>query len=211
MADGCVYMPQQKQPVIRLGLAASDMDHIEKFRRFVGSTSTIYRWTTTRPSGKVLVPGSFEGAALSLSSAQMAVDLRRFGVVPRKTASAEATEVVAMNRHFWRGVMDGDGHLGVYGKGRGRRLGRNGLAYGRTIGIYGSRQLVGQFRAFLVANGIPVEAKVIPTNGETCHRLTLKGTIADKTAHLLYDDCKTYLSRKMVAAVQTFRVCNPTG
>jgi hypothetical protein len=121
MADGCVH-PTHSQTVIAVTLAHRDAGHLKKFRKFVGSTHCIH--LCVHATGARL-------AKFSFSSSRVARDLKRFGVVPRKSHTARV-KLLSGCRHFWRGAVDGDGW--VYMK--------NGKA---TIGLCGSHQLVSQF------------------------------------------------------------------
>lgn len=196
MADGCVYQPKYGQPIVNLTVCEEDIAHLRTFQSFVGAEQhRLHR-------------GESKGAVwnvLTLTSSTIASDLDRLGIVPRKSLDAKAGPAVTNSRDFWRGVVDGDGYLGVFGRGRAKTIGRNGLQYGRAIGLYGSEHLLGQFRAFLVRNRIPVQANVRPTPGRH-FRIVLKGAVADATVKLLYADAKVALPRKRKAAETAFHV-----
>lgn len=61
--------------------------------------------------------GGFAGSkpqkVLTLSSRKLVVDLARFGVVPRKSYTITYPVIDPnLDRHFIRGIVDGDGHIG---------------------------------------------------------------------------------------------------
>lgn len=95
-ADGWVYNGK----TIGLGLKKPDVGHIEKFRRFIKSDLPIHE-----------KKHSFD---ISITSKEMADDLLKFGITPRKSLSYCPPEHCMNNRDFWRGMIDGDG--GVYNK-----------------------------------------------------------------------------------------------
>lgn len=116
---------------ISLRLQTADAEHVRQFRAFLDATNQI----------QIAAPNERHTGqhTLAVTCKQMASDLARFGVTPRKSYTAAATGV-AFNRDFWRGVIDGDGTVYVHRKGNGSEY--PGLA------LCGSQALVTQFHAF---------------------------------------------------------------
>lgn len=189
MADGCVYQGKYGQPKITLTLAKADVGHLQAFRRFVGATEhKLHPWSSKGASWNVL----------AVFSAAMARDLARVGIVPRKSLHATAGPAVTGSRDFWRGVVDGDGSIGVYGS-DGHVLSGNGKPRGRTLTLYsGSERLLRQFLSFVRRSGIKTDAKVRLVG--TVRRVAFRGTSADAVVSLLYRDATVGLPRKMQAA-----------
>lgn len=109
MADGCVT----DRGEVKLTLSTKDQSHLERFRDFLGSSHSISVATTTSSelrSRRITSTCS----TLNISCRTLVQDLEKFGVVPRKTIVGRATSLVERDRHFWRGVIDGDGCIGVY-------------------------------------------------------------------------------------------------
>lgn len=98
ITDGCVH----RQRRIKLSLQERDSASLDRLAAFVR--------TTARP-GKI-EKGS---RGLRFTSPRMCARLAELGVGPRKTKTAKAPSCLLDNRHFWRGVIDGDGTL-VLGK-----------------------------------------------------------------------------------------------
>ena len=72
----------------------------------------------------------------------MANSLANYDLVPRKCFTAEIKGGIENNRHVWRGVINGDGSLGVRErKDSGRRV--------PYVYLTGSRSVWLQFRVFL--------------------------------------------------------------
>lgn len=94
---------------VMLGLAIRDRGHVEKFRQAISSSSPIM----------VLKPGrtgrsTGDSARVHIYSKRLVEDLISWGVTPRKSASASVPHNAFkgdLERHFWRGVMDGDGSI----------------------------------------------------------------------------------------------------
>lgn len=174
MADGCV-----SGRYLRLGLAEIDLPHIEKLKTFLGSSHVV----AYSPEGVY---------QFAVSSRRLASALAKYGVVPRKTHSAQVIGL-EHNRHFWRGVIDGDGSLGIY------RSGRNMLPRPR-IQLVGSRELLTQFIAFVKAR-FP-ECRLNMTPSRSIYYVGTNGKFARALVALLYSDCSTYLGRKYDKAVE---------
>jgi hypothetical protein len=116
MADGCITQIGERQYQITLGITASDRHHIQAFRKAVGSKHQICSVPgrqSSDPSGRFK---SKPSVRLYLSGDQaLADDLRRWGVVPRKSSEANWVEPTVRQqdlRHFLRGWFDGDGSIG---------------------------------------------------------------------------------------------------
>ena len=95
------------------------------------------------------------------------------------------------NRHFWRGVVDGDGYLEI----------RNGQNTDRIV-VLGSHELVFQFKSFNETN-IP-DAYTLIKRDENIHRLIVHSNTARNLARVLYHNCSIALQRKLMRAQQMF-------
>lgn len=134
MSDGCVT---SKRNMLRLGLSSQDLGHLEKFKYFLGSGHKISHGKEYRLKGgetRHLV-------LLCITSAKITNRLAEFGVVDQKTFSAKVIGL-ENNRHFWRGVIDGDGC--VYWRRRGDTTVE--LA---GLRLAGSIDLMSQFRSYV--------------------------------------------------------------
>lgn len=98
MADGNVTSWGKNQSKISLVLGARDLGHLLQFAQFVG-----YR-------GDVRFIPSHDTYAISGSSALMADDLSRWGVVPDKTHVGAVPDIPSeLVPDYIRGLIDGDG------------------------------------------------------------------------------------------------------
>lgn len=96
MADGCVYDGR-----LSLTLQKGDQGHLVKLRTFLKGPSLPIR--------------SFGDNAVSLqvNSRQLCADLALWGVLPRKSLTAQASGFVEAHPAFWLGMIDGDGTVGI--------------------------------------------------------------------------------------------------
>jgi hypothetical protein len=161
-----------------LSLSYPDMDHVLTFRAFLRSTHAIlYK---TQPNGRPLA--RFTGV-----SAPLIERLNTLGVTPRKSLTATAPPQLVHNRHFWRGVIDGDGSI---------YLNRQQSRAYPNLGLTGSKPLLHQYATFV--------RRVCPTwKGEPHQRsyssvydIRLGGTSATVVLKCLYTECNTALERK---------------
>lgn len=105
MADGCIYHAPPRVPEIRLELSDKDKAHVERFRRFLSVELPVRERKIKMPDGRVALYNLCVGR-----SRQIADKLATYGVIPGKLQRTHVTHL-EHNRHFWRGVMDGDGCL----------------------------------------------------------------------------------------------------
>jgi hypothetical protein len=175
MADGAVV-----HNALTVTLAQKDAAHVCALRTFLGSGHKIME---TRNSGY----GGHEAVRLHVKSKRLVGDLATLGVGPRKSMTAVAPETLVGNRHFWRGVIDGDGHVGIDRRRDHARL-----------GLVGSLPLLEQFRGF-VCGLTQTKALVRPHKG--IYRFEVSGVAATHILHHLYHDAAPALRRKAALAI----------
>jgi len=97
LSDGCVY-----QNRIQLGLNQRDIEHVRKFQQFV--SGDFYQIQKVE---------SNKSCNLRFVSRQMAEDLGKYGVVPRKSLTDAFAQNIPQQYipHYLRGVFDGDGSV----------------------------------------------------------------------------------------------------
>lgn len=107
MADGCISQESgKKTPRLLLRLSVKDRKHLERFRDWIGSGHAIYEKDHLDPKNNVQ-----RSCCLQIASSQLCADLKKWGVVERKTGNERPAEVLLTNRDFWRGCVDGDGSV----------------------------------------------------------------------------------------------------
>jgi hypothetical protein len=188
MADGCISEEQNAQPTIALGLAATDRLHVEMFRQFLGSSHKIYE--TCSKSGF----SSGSAVHFSVRSSRLVSALRGYGIEPRKSFTARVSGLEE-NRHFWRGVIDGDGHLGMRQQ--------NGVRPYPKIGMVGSRALLEQFAGFVRRLQPDCRAQVAPLH--SIWQFSTSGRFAQAITQRLYADCTVALARKATHAEEVLK------
>lgn len=99
MADGCVMDDNR----IRLYLQKSDIEHLQKFRKFVNCEHVI-SYSSKYPNR----------VSLEFTSIDIANILKTYNIIPRKTLTAIPPEPIVFGKYFpdyLRGLFDGDGTI----------------------------------------------------------------------------------------------------
>ena len=184
-ADGTIVERSGRSPVLALVLAEKDKEHIYSFREFLGSSHKILTVNYQKYYGYF---SSQNGIRLAVSSARLVSALKNVGFV--KHLGSIAIKELACSIHFWRGVVDGDGCIGVLSGNR---------AHHARLELVGGFPLLSQFVEY-IHNQIPLcKISVRP------HRSIFKVGLSCKTAlqmiDILYTDTTISLSRKHNAAI----------
>ena len=94
-ADGCV----DSKGRVRLYLQLSDIEHLKKFARFVGSTHTINENPTRNR------------CSIEFTCSAMVLDLQRWNITPNKSITYSPPTGLKYQKDFLRGLFDGDGTI----------------------------------------------------------------------------------------------------
>ena len=172
MADGCVT----DQGALRLCLQQRDRPHVEKFRAFMESEHPIFSVKQAKAVG------------ILIGSKDLCQALVKLGVTPRKSLVSRAHDSVADSRHFWRGMIDGDGHI---------RL--------QSLSLTGGQDLLNQWLGFETRCGC--KPQVIRRVKRELFRSECYGSTRVKMLDILYRDTSPEhrLDRKFEAASDALR------
>lgn len=180
MTDGCITSNKHTDYVI-LRIKESDRAHVERLRRFLRAQHEVKLHASTTPKGEAR-----KVASLAIGSTRLVEQLAKYGVVPLKTRTAEARGGIENSRHFWRGVLDGDGCIGF----------RSRKHYEPTAVVQfcsASERLMSQFVEH-IRPAIGSTTSVWWSRGTWCCMIhTLKAVALIRH---LYADCRVALDRK---------------
>ena len=196
MADGSIVR-RQGEPAIDCRLALRDIDHIRALCDFVGRGKPI----THKAKGQAPLVG------WRVISEPMAGDLARWGIVPVKGRLDDTAPKgeARLSIDFWRGMIDGDGSIGMSGRSPQVQLtGRRGI----------SEAFIEFVEANLMLHLLPrydrtakrylrkVRIHEYPEGGAT--KVILNGKNAVALCELLYANAPhgLYLRRKRGAAIE---------
>lgn len=186
MADGCISdrsIRGYATHTIKLAIKEEDYSHIERFKKFVGSNKhKIGRDYKTMPSGNTYCTIIFK-----FNSKRIADKLSEFGVVPRKT-SKEKVIGLENSRHFWRGLIDGDGCLTINSRGQ------------PLIELVNGKDMLDQYKNYIATLNPNFSKKIITKRDCNDYILTCSCRPAYEIIKHLYSDCTIALDRKLAIA-----------
>lgn len=191
-ADGNVYI-KDCQYRITLGLSSSDEEHVLKFRNALGSNAPIIKQIKK-------FHGNYSTSTVSVfcvSNKKLSLDLSRLGCVPNKTFKTTFPTVdqlpVELQKHFIRGVFDGDGCISFSPHDE-----SNSIPHA-DFQILGTQNLLNGIAKVLVDNDVVeknVSVNIIPN--QKIFRLRIGGVYnISLLRKYLYDNATVYLQRKM--------------
>ncbi len=164
LADGNVHQAKKRSKQLNIGLAEKDWEHLEKFKKFIGSNKPLYY--------------NNKAVFISISSNRIVEKLAEYNIVPRKSNIAKVPDQLKNNRHFWRGMIDGDGWV---------TLTKQGYP---CIGLCGTIDVVQNF-----INIVGKNAK-IGVRGNNFSETRYYATTGQAVVKFLYDNSTIYLNRK---------------
>lgn len=200
LADGNITRRPQNQyrdwnPTITVMLSLQDWFQVQKFNDFISPGRPV---SVCYPERAEVEKGRSAMARTVIYSKQIADDLESLWITEKKTHTARVHDSLKDNRHFWRGVVDGDGSLSFVAQ----KNTKYSVPYQR-FNIVGTTDVCQKFYEWAKPFLPGCEAKIVKVNYcKSLYSLALGGKYAAKIASVLYDDCSLYLDRKKVIAEQ---------
>jgi predicted DNA-binding protein YlxM (UPF0122 family) len=179
ITDGNVMRLSKNASVISLGLQIGDAPTVKRFRDFISPMANVNY--SERRDG-------LDTVAFRFRSVEVANDLSKLGVVPRKSLMAKVSEDLALNADFWRGAVDGDGSV---------KQCPDGACY--TM-LCGSFALVNQFADYCQHLIPGFRPSVLQNN--TIARTSISGRKAGIILKALYGNATVAMERKHVVALR---------
>lgn len=189
LADGCVSRSNT------ITLSSIDYEVIARYVLFLGGyTSCI----TTREAHECLIKGKKYNRnnfyTYSFADKEIAARLAELGLVKNKTPIVKAPDILKNNRHFWRGYLEGNGHISVDNQNR------------AVFEISsGSKVILEQFMEY--ANLLVPLARVKVTDEckKNGYRVRFCGKYGAFLLDHLYQDAPVVMSRKYEAVQQVMQ------
>jgi hypothetical protein len=179
-ADGCIYYPLgQRTPQLAVMLSSIDKDHLVKLKEHLAAESP------------VLVEE--KRAHVRITSQQIAEDLKRLGVGPRKSLSVMPAKIAPrLASHYWRGVVDGDGHVRAF---------RNRHGHPKAVvELYGNPYMTHGFADYVRA--LHLHSTYARQKRTNVWAVSFRNAAAAAVLRALYNDAPVYLDRKYAAALE---------
>lgn len=175
-ADGHINRQKDCTARVDIQLSGKDKDHLAKFKKFVEADRTVLREYMSNTSY-----GSFSVVRLDIKSKRITDRLDELGI-----KGPNIDRELINSRHFWRGVIDGDGYIS------------------KDPG-YPSLELAGQlytlepYKEFLKTY-LDIDAKIHRIKGKNSYRIKTAGRRGLKAIEYIYSDNKESLDRKQIRA-----------
>jgi hypothetical protein len=185
LADGSIERTGTGSAMLDTSLQLRDKAHLEKMKLFLqaGHKISERKVNTLRIDGH-LVAGPFFQARLSIRSQRLTDALEGHGMC-NKSINRVAPPYLIDDIDFWRGLVDGDGHVGEN-------------ASGPSLGLCGGEILMQQFIDFARNHDIGTNTTVRPHGNIFTASYTRHAAI--RLARLLYTDAIVALDRKFADA-----------
>ncbi len=186
-ADGTIVR-RSGSPEIAIVLGDTDRSHLERFRQFLGSTHAI---TYIQPNSTGF--GNGANHRFSFRSERIADRLTQLGMVGSLDRSP--SPLLQKSSHFWRGVVDGDGCIGLL-SGKRHHVSR--------IELVGGRVLLEQFVVYVKT--VCPDANLTVRPHKSIYRVGTSGKNAKIIIEALYSQMAVGLERKTNAAINILRL-----
>lgn len=175
-ADGCVTNRH-----LRIQLALKDEGHLEKFTKSINSNHPIQRNDRYCPVYDKIRFGNL----LIIANKKLVSDLKDKGVIQNKSLVLEPYFVpTELERHYWRGFIDGDGCL----------KGDTNKRPTHRLELCGAEKIIQAFfewcNKYIDSAALPYKRKNI------CGFTISKRQSVYDLLKLLYSDCSVFLERK---------------
>jgi intein-encoded DNA endonuclease-like protein len=179
-ADGNLYINPNGNKIIQIGLHEKDRNHLVKFKKFLKTDKPIYFYKSRRryKNGYISTPE----VKFNINSVTIFNDINSYGITPRKTFSMGVNGSL-INRHFFRGLFDGDGS--IYSNNHGTTC---------AIDLTGSNKILKEFNDFLNQN---LNINLTISKSRSVYRIRAYGKKALSILGLLYDSYHISLDRKI--------------
>lgn len=187
-ADGGINIPgfgRETGHVLCINLKQDDSTHLDALQQALCRKGPIYH---TCVAGHRV-------SRLQIGSAKMVQDLISHGVSPRKSLSLKPWDgSIELMRHYWRGLVDGDGYIGKSIK----RTVQGRIYPAWRISLVGTKDVLESFRQFVSEIGGP--PGYLGPHGRA-FLISWQGMNAPaKICESLYVDANIFLKRKWLAA-----------
>lgn len=178
-ADGNIYNNS-----LAIHLAAKDKNHLEKFKTDIKYNGVFY---------ESLSNFGTETVKLQIGSKEIVQDLEALGLLRCKSLTQTPLKIEdSLQKHFWRGVFDGDGDINKTERTQNQIYWRMRLT--------GNEHTLEGFTKFLNENGI-VNCKSYP-HGKVRRLEVTKKAHVKNLALIFYHKAQIYLERKAKASLE---------
>lgn len=183
---------------VMLSLNINDKHIIDKFVTSIQGNNKVAIRTTKSTFKNNSTTYISKSAGVSLRSDQMLKDLKKLGFTSNKTYTMKVPKIKKeLQKHFWRGVWDGDGYISYYRGTTKQKLANNKTKqYNYLVleaGLCGLKNVVEEFCKFLKQNNIK-PGKIYPDG--SIYSVRCNWTESYKLLNLFYSNFNPELCLK---------------
>ena len=172
------HIEQKIEASIDLTLHNNDIDHLYKFKEFLGSSRDIKK-------------NKGDCSRLRVNSKQLRDRLVELGFTHNKSTSIVPHELLKHSRDFWRGCIDGDGGIYI------NKVKKEIKTYFTPhVFLCGTLETIFEFAIFCNKYAGVKDKYPTRSNGKNLYQISYYGKDARKIATYLYKDSTVYLQRK---------------
>lgn len=171
---------------VSLEVNVKDVDILEKFTNYMNLSNSIFYRNRIDP--RLKCPSN--SGTIYFSDSVVAQNLRKLGLTESKSLSEECPDCFSTNRHFWRGCIEGDGHI---------QFKNNSY----RVSLYGGKSLIESFQKYCQYLGVD---STISNNGSGMYICSVNSfDKVNKILSNLYDECTVTLDRKYKTYKEEYR------
>jgi len=171
LTDGCL-----SKKSVSLELSSQDEEILLNLKNYLQSSNTIRR----RSRVDSRTGNTYHQSSFAFSHATILERLKAFGFDAKKSLNEKCPEQLAFNRHFWRGVIEGDGHIA-----------KNSF----RLEVCGGKELAESFACYC-ATICPEYTPKVTLNGKMHVGYVSSKYQIKKILDEIYKECNYKLSRK---------------
>lgn len=175
LADGCITK-SRSSTVLSCGFKREDEYMLQNILDYLGSSCSIYRHDSKdKRTGNI-----YKGSFIRVGDKRLISKLMNLGFDFNKSKREKLPPEDCRSRHFWRGMVDGDGNIRENAK---------------SLSLCGSLEVIEGFSRF-VKDEIGVEKNGSVLNYDGLYRISFYGENSVIILKHLYSDSKIHLNRK---------------
>lgn len=180
LSDGNLY-----KDIVQIGLQSDDRYILETLKEELGLLDNKVKDydMLVKKTGNVSKVSS-----LRFMDRRIVESLRALGFAERKSGKEVLPEELKDNRHFWRGIVDGDGFVST-------------ACNKLSTGIIGSKEICEGFLDFCKTHASNVTAKVRKHKSSDIYVAVVSSGNARSVLDVLYEDSEFFLTRKKYKAL----------
>ena len=187
-ADGYIH---NNTSTLGIGLKKDDSKHLKKFKMDLKTTNKI-KYGQTILNNKI-----YFYCRININSTKIVKDLKKYGVVPRKSLTIKPYTKLneELQKHYWRGMIDGDGCIN-------NRKGKNKW----RLSLVGNKYIINGFKKYIKKR---FDTKANPSKLKNVWTFSCGGNIiVKKIITYFYKDATVFLDRKMKLAQEIMNMKN---